>query len=678
MAERTSGEPCGGERLWTSLAVALTAWTLVAVALAQVGFFRLPALLLAGAVAAGLGVTFLWRSRPDTAPTSRRETLFLFLIAIAGLLLFGWPAEHFPLLGDSAIYPNTAARLVGTGGLSYHYSPLDGLTPAQKQLFYVPADRQLAWIQFRSYRGVLFGAYYMTDVADNVALSSRPPAAIVWMGLFDMLFGPRGMFYATPLFGVLSLFAVYFLGKRLYGPAAGALATLWLCVSFPQIHFSRTPYAEVPGQFFLLAATYGLVCYVQWRRIGHLLLGVAALTAAFATRIDAILVLPALFFFALILAHRRDGRGLAAALGSLAGGIAYSAWTVNRPYVGANAEMFLAGVRRLLQQPGVGLLLALGLVAVVVLGLVVALVPFRLPSGIVRCFRMLIAACILMGVGYALHIRPLIPEYELAGGQLVPSHNEEVMAMAAQYIGPLVFWLAACGLVVAVWKYRLFSEQMFFIVLTASQAALFFSQYMVDFVYPVALRRIVPEVIPGLFLFAALALSRLARLQRWRLAAAALAGIVVASLVTVSGRYWFYQEGRGTWRFLNGLEQWLPSSAMILFEPEQDGSVAGWFAAPLWSFFDRPALLLNRGEPDAEALHEVLCSWHNGGREVYVVAQRPLEEWWPGDFPGRQVDLLTWRSGIIGQARLFPPYIWDFEFQFPIYRWDGSLPEAGC
>lgn len=678
MAERTSGVLCCSERLWASVVVALTVWTLLAVALAQEGYFRLLALLLAGTVAVGLGVAFLRLLQPDVVPISRREMMFFLLIGIAGLLLFGWPAEHYPLLGDSAIYPNTAARLVSTGGLSYHYEPLDGLTPAQKQLFYVPSDRQLAWIQFKSYKGVLFGTYYITDVGKNVAVSSRPPAAIVWMGLFEMLFGPRSMFYVTSLFGVLSLFAVYFLGKRLYGQAAGALATLWLCVSFPQIHFSRTPYAEIPGQFFLLAAAYGLVCYLQRRRVGHLLLGVAALTAAFAARIDAILVLPALFFFLLVLAHRRDGRGLAAMVGSLVAGIGYSVWTVNRSYAGANAEMFLAGVQRLLQQPGVGLLLALGLVTLVILSFVVALVPFRLPPKIARCLWAILTACILVGVGYALHIRPLTPEYEMAGGQLVPSHNEEVMAVAAQYIGPLVFWLAACGLAVALWKYGLFSEQMFFAALIASQAVLFFSQYMVDFVYPVALRRIVPAVVPGLFLFAALALSSLARRHRWRLAAAALAGIVVASLVAVSGRYWFYQEGRGTWKFLASLEQRLPSDAVILFEPEADGSVAGWFAAPLWSFFGRPVLLLNRGELDAGALHEVLCSWHDEGREVYVVAQRPLQEWWPGHFPGGQVDLLIWRSGIIGQSRMYPPFIWDFEFQFPIYRWDGSLPGAGC
>jgi hypothetical protein len=79
------------------------------------------------------------------------------VILVAGLFLFGWPAEHFPLMGDSAIYPNTAAMLVRTGGLTYHHDPLDGLTMEQKQLFYVPSDRQLPHIQIQSYKGLPCG-----------------------------------------------------------------------------------------------------------------------------------------------------------------------------------------------------------------------------------------------------------------------------------------------------------------------------------------------------------------------------------------------------------------------------------------------------------------------------------------------------------------------------------------
>ena len=678
MAEPPSVVSGRVEWLWAAVAATLTVWTLLAVGLAQIGYFRWPALLLVGLIACGIGSAFYWYRRPQMRQTSRREGLFLVFIIVAGLLLFGWPAEHFPLVGDSAIYPNTAAKLASTGGLTYHYDPLKGLTLPQKQLFYVPSDRQLPWIQIRSYQGLLYGAYYMMDTGQDTAVSSRPPAVIVWMGLFEMLSGPRGMLYVTPLFGVLSLVTVYFLGKRLFDAGAGALAALWLCVSFPQIHFSRTSYAEVPGQFFLLVAVTGLVCYLQWRRGRYLLLGLATLTAAFAARVDVMLVLPTVFFFLMLLARLRDGKGLAVSLAGLAAAIVYAVWTVNRPYVGAIVELLLGGQLRFLRQKEAVAAVGLVLGALLISGFVVALRPVRFPSRVGQYFRIGVSACILAGLGYALYLRPLMPEYTTSGGQLYPTYNEELMATAAQYLGPLVLWLAACGLVLAIWKYKPFSAQTLAVVFTASLGAVFFWKYTVASVYPVALRRLVPEVLPGLFLFAALALRRLARRPNWRWASVALAGLVAVSLVAVSGRYWFYQEGRGTWGFLSGLAQRFPPDAVVLFEPQEDESVVGWFAAPLWSFFDRQALLLNSGEPDAATLREALCFWYDEGKEVYVVAQRPLPEWWPGAFPGNQVDLIVWKSGIIGQSRMFPPYIWDFDFRFPIYRWDGSSSGAGC
>ena len=285
------------ELSYVGVASALTAWSLLAVALAQLGQFRPWTVAVATVIAGAIGWG-AWRLvKPPAHATPRHEAIFLAILLASGALLYGWPSEEFPQNGDASIYPNTATMLLRTGGLAYHYEPLDGLSIEEKELFYIPADEQLSDMEIQSYEGLLYGAYYVMEPDENTIVSSRPPLTIAWMGLFGMLGGERGMLYVTPLFGALSLAAVYFLGKRLFGAGAGALAALWILVSFPQLHFSRTLYAEVVGQFFVLSFVYLLVACWQTRRAAYLPLGVAALTAAFAARIDVILALPTLLLF---------------------------------------------------------------------------------------------------------------------------------------------------------------------------------------------------------------------------------------------------------------------------------------------------------------------------------------------------------------------------------------------
>lgn len=138
--------------------------------------------------------------------------------------------------------------------------------------------------------------------------------------------------------------------------------------------------------------------------------------------------------------------------------------------------------------------------------------------------------------------------------------------------------------------------------------------------------------------------------------------------IGVSGPYWFYHEAAGTWDFLQELSERLPTDAVTLFEPQQDDSIVGWFAAPLWSFYDRRALLLNRDQLDAQTLEGALCRWQREERAVYLVAQRDPVQWWPGEFRGSAADQVNWASSIIGQSMQFPPYIWRFDFAFTIYR----------
>lgn len=666
------------ETAWTALAIALTTWSLLAVALAQLGQFRpwtvVTASVIACAVAWGA-----WRLvKPPSHSIPRSEAIFLTILLLSGAALYGWPAEEFPQNGDASIYPNTATMLLRTGGLKYHYAPLDGLTAEEKEMFYIPADQQLSNLEIQSYEGLLYGAYYVMDPERNSIVSSRPPLTIAWMGLFGMLGGERAMLYVTPLFGTLSLVAVYFLGKRLFGTSAGALAALWLLVSFPQLYFSRTSYAEVVGQFFVLSFLYALTSYWQTRRAVYIPLGLAALTAAFAARIDVILALPTLLLFFVLLALRRDWKASALGLPSAAITLTLTLWTVNQPYVRATAELLLVGQLKFLER--LSLITTVGMLAMGLGGVALLIwLAHRMPAprriGLVRWG---LAVLVVVGVGYALWIRPLLPEYvRLANGSLYPAHNEEILSIAAKYVSPLFVWLAAAGVILLPWRKRFRVEQLLLLAFVASFAGPFFWKYTTARVYPVALRRLLPEVLPALSLFGASALAWLADRPRLRWLAIASAGVTAALLLSVSGPYWFHQGSRGAMDLLDTLAERIPDESMVLFEPQQEGSIASWLASPLWSSEGINALQLSDAELDAKILDELLCAWNGEGIAVYLVAQEDPDPWWPDDFSRDVIIPVSWKSSIIGQSLLFPPFVWRFDFQFQIYQFDGSACPDG-
>lgn len=651
------------ERGWLALITTLTVWSLFAVGLARVGLYRTWSLTAVGLMALVLGIVAFGLLSRHCSIAVPREGLIVATLLLFGLILFGWPAEHFALFGDSGIYPNTAALLRRTGGLTTHFAPFDGLSDEQKALFYLPANQQLSNVQFESYEGLLYGAYYVTDSVAGSVVASRPSLASVWMALFNGM----AMLYVTPVFGALSLVVVYLLGRKLFRPGAGFLAACWLAISFPQLHFSRAPYAEVIGQFFVLSALYVLILYLQSPSLWFCVLGPALIAAAYAARIDSILAVLAVGLFLLLIWSRRDWRGLMAAVGSLLCCLGYSLWTANRPYTGATAEILLSGYLRGLRQLALAPIILAGLLLIVLLALAVHLWR-RFPRRASLLVGRGLVILLLLLVTYSLYIRPLSPEYFSSNGSAMRIYGEEVMAAPARYVSHLVFWLAVAGIAVLLWNGAAHPEHWLFLIFLLSFAAVFFWRYTTGWIYPVALRRLVPEVFPGLMLLAALFVFWLVKKLKQRWVGVALSGLVTVLLLRVSAPYWFLQEGRGTWSFLTHLQQSLPVEAVVLSEPLRGDSVVGWFAAPLWSFYGRDSLLLNQGPLDETTLRGAICLWQAQGREVLVLAQEDPVAWWPGPFQGTLLDRLHWDSTLIGQSRQFPPFVWRFAFTFYLYR----------
>lgn len=116
----------------------------------------------------------------------------------------------------------------------------------------------------------------------------------------------------------------------------------------------------------------------------------------------------------------------------------------------------------------------------------------------------------------------------------------------------------------------------------------------------------------------------------------------------------------------------IPEGAVILSEPLRGDAIVGWFAAPLWSFYGRHALLINR-DVEEQHLRSAVDHWCAQGRPVYVLSQHDPATWWPGPFSGQPVGEFRWRSSFIGQSMRFPPVLWRFDFRFTAYRVDCGL-----
>jgi hypothetical protein len=77
---------------------------------------------------------------------------------------------------------------------------------------------------------------------------------------------------------------------------------------------------------------------------------------------------------------------------------------------------------------------------------------------------------------------------------------------------------------------------------------------------------------------------------------------------------------------------------------------------------------LNSDEIDGDVLGNAIGFWQTQGRDVYLASQQDPLDWWPGEFHDCKETEVTWKSSIIGESQRFPPYVWRFDFKFPIYK----------
>lgn len=279
-----SGERLGNplDRGYTSVALGalLNGW--LAFTLGQLGVFsawlHLALVTLICALAA-LKVRRSWVRSHGSGASAFRSPLSAFRfplsapsLALAAILaifalLVARPFEVVIGVRDAGVYANAGFAMARTGGLQQRDELVAQIAADQRA-----PDRELADAAAQAetnFLGVqnpqrfiatrLRAAGFFIYEGDMDAGRVTPQGLhlfTAWVGLLAGLLGPHGGLLAPGLMGLLGVWSVGMLARRLAGPWAGALAALLLSLNAAQVWFSRYSTTETTAQFLTFAGLY--------------------------------------------------------------------------------------------------------------------------------------------------------------------------------------------------------------------------------------------------------------------------------------------------------------------------------------------------------------------------------------------------------------------------------------
>jgi hypothetical protein len=186
-------------------------------------------------------------------------------------LLFAWlvaqPFEMVLGVRDAGVYANTGLAIARTGAIVQR-DPLVAQI-GQDQQSKDPALREAALQAETNFLGGQKPARFVAtglraagflinegDLARGRVVPQHFHLFASWIALLASMLGPHGGLLATGVLGLLGLWSVGMLGRRLAGPLVGALAMLLLGLNGVQVWFSRYSTAEALTQFLCFAGLY--------------------------------------------------------------------------------------------------------------------------------------------------------------------------------------------------------------------------------------------------------------------------------------------------------------------------------------------------------------------------------------------------------------------------------------
>ena len=330
-----------------------------------------------------------------------------------------------------------------------------------------------------------------------------------------MLGGVWGGLLVTPVWGVLSLAAVYFVTRKLFGAPIALLAATLLALTPTHIYFARYPTTEPLTLLLVFSALLGFQMLWDDRAasVGWGVLGGAALGAALLTRLDLPVVL-IIFVAALIVVRLRGqwSRGwtwFAVMLSAFVVHMVLDVALINWPYFWNS----YGALRFLFNSPALIVAGALGVIGAIGLSVIAwhwrARWRHRSWGSITSSplVRYGLAAGVIGLSVFAYFVRPVLEPIQMAlswpGNVQYPILNGQNWVRIGWYITPLGLVLATLGLAQIVRRESLRRMSVFLAVGVLTIVQYVYNIFNTPY-HIYAMRRYVPIVLPMLMIYAVL------------------------------------------------------------------------------------------------------------------------------------------------------------------------------
>lgn len=469
--------------------------------------------------------------------------ILLFILVLAGLLFFR-PAEYIFGGWDPGVYANTAVHLARKGSIEVKDEILSLVPPGKEEAF---TSRHTSGYR-EKYPGFRLGDERGSLIPQFYHLYP------VWLAVFYSGGGLRGIFYLTPVLGILSLLAVYLAARELWDRRVALVGVFLITINVVQIWQSRFPTSEMLGQFLFFSGIFVFSRFLKNGESGFAWLGGMILGGFILSRISAsLLILPLLIFFYVrwFIHFRKEDLPFWI-------GLAVLTAVSLLPHVFFGPQ-YLYSVFSDLVLPGASGKVILVLAGAAAVG--ARILPLRLRHRLLGFFshklwRWLAAGLVLGLLWYGYFIRPYTGSFNPDKLNLVE---------LGWLLTPLGLFLATASVILMILKNRKAGVWLFLLFLAAF-SGIFLWQQLIHYYYMWAARRYAVVVVPGFLLLASamiVALSR-SRVIRGRWPALLLFLLLAVHSAYGSRILWNHKEYRGAIDFAQTLSGKLKGADLVV------------------------------------------------------------------------------------------------------------------
>lgn len=233
------------------------------------------------------------------------KNIIIIILILSSVLLFFHPFPWIAGGRDPGVYVSAGVHIANSGSIFIKDPLIAQMNTSIQDILYdvEPASVYgfISWANMNS--KFQFPGFYITDLSSGTITPQFLHMFPIWIAIFYSIFGLFGAFFVNPVFGLLSICALYLLGKKLFSWKVGALAGFILILNFAQIWYARYPFSEILTQFFILS---GILTFVQFNETSNRYIGVISALLfglAILTKIETLLLLIplGLFYFYLII-----------------------------------------------------------------------------------------------------------------------------------------------------------------------------------------------------------------------------------------------------------------------------------------------------------------------------------------------------------------------------------------